>query len=266
MKTTLYFSLIAFIFSSCEDVIDVDLNSIEPKLVVEGLINIDNKNSNVKLTKTTDYFNPGEYENISEATVVLTDESGFYYELSEFTSGQYSNNNLHFDNITTFRLSINSEGNDYSVEIHLPEKVEILSTSFEPTPDYMEFSGGCLVNCHLRDPAGKANFYRYNVYTTNEMGAIEEKFNVFDDEFVDGNEITMRWEEKQFFPGDTVVVELRSIDEGSYDYYLSVNALLESGFVGSATPANPTTNISGGALGYFGASTVSRDTIIVAPN
>ena len=87
--------------------------------------------------------------------------------------------------------------------------------------------------------------------------------NVFNDDFVDGNEIMMRWDADQFFPKDTVVVELLTLDESTYEYYLMLSSLSESDFIGNANPANPKTNITGDALGYFGAFTVSRDTIVI---
>ncbi len=251
------------ILASCEDVIDIELNSIEPKLVVEGFINVNKENTEVKLTKTTDFFNPEEYLKISDAAVTLRSESGKSHKLVESTPGKYMVDELVLSNNETYSLIIESEGEKYMASVQIPEKVEIKSLSYAETPVYMEFTGGSLVSCIINDPAGKENFYRFRAYAANNAEFMEENISVFNDAFVDGNEISLRWEAEQFFPGDTVVVELRSIDRASYDYYVSINSLLESGFVGSATPANPKTNIIGEALGFFGAYTVSRDTIIV---
>jgi hypothetical protein len=41
---------------------------------------------------------------------------------------------------------------------------------------------------------------------------------------------------------------------------------LAGGLFGSSNPSNPETNLSNDALGYFGAYTVSRDTIVILPN
>jgi hypothetical protein len=51
------------------------------------------------------------------------------------------------------------------------------------------------------------------------------------------------------------------IDEAVYKYWYSLH--FNGGDGGNiATPANPVTNISGGALGYFSAQTVDRKTVI----
>ena len=61
---------------------------------------------------------------------------------------------------------------------------------------------------------------------------------------------------------DTVVVELQNLDQATYDYYRTLYPILGGGF-GASNPANPETNITNDALGYFGACTICRDTIII---
>ena len=61
-KTTLFFVvLIAILLNSCEDVIQVDLNTAPPKLVIEAAINwlkgSAGNEQKIKLSTTTDYYN-----------------------------------------------------------------------------------------------------------------------------------------------------------------------------------------------------------------
>jgi hypothetical protein len=58
--------------------------------------------------------------------------------------------------------------------------------------------------------------------------------------------------------GDTVTVWLETIDKGVFDYFRTAGS--ESGR--NASPANPVSNISNGALGYFNASSVRKGSII----
>ena len=75
------------------------------------------------------------------------------------------------------------------------------------------------------------------------------------------------WSYEVFQQSDTVVVELYTLDAQTFEYY---NTLFQisggSEMMSFTTPANPNTNISNGALGYFGAYTISRDTIITSPS
>jgi len=70
------------------------------------------------------------------------------------------------------------------------------------------------------------------------------------------------WDLEGFFPLDTVVVELQTLDLSTYDYYRTLFSILDGG-LGNPNPANPESNLSNDALGYFGAFTISRDTIVI---
>jgi hypothetical protein len=262
VKTIILTSIATLLFSACQDVIEIDLDSIEPKIVIDGALTDISDSVEIKITKSTDYFKPGNYPVVSGATVTLSDNIGNSRQLLEIKPGIYS---AYWQSIegTEYKLEVEVEGESYAGTVKMPRKVSIDSLSFEPTPEYMEFTGGYLINCHLHDPAGVDNFYRLKVSKLN--GPTEKIMYVFDDAFVDGNEISMRWDDEQFFENDTVVVELQTLAESTYDYDRTLSSLFEDGMIGSANPSNPVTNLSNGALGYFGAYTVSRDTIVIIP-
>jgi hypothetical protein len=56
---------------------------------------------------------------------------------------------------------------------------------------------------------------------------------------------------ESLLPGDVLKIEMQCIDEFVYEYFNSFGNTLG----GSATPANPYTNIIGSELGYFNAHT-----------
>jgi hypothetical protein len=58
-------------------------------------------------------------------------------------------------------------------------------------------------------------------------------------------------------------VELLSLDQKTYGYYRTLEDLLFTNPLFGSTPANPNTNLSNGALGYFGACAVSSKTIVI---
>ncbi len=64
--------------------------------------------------------------------------------------------------------------------------------------------------------------------------------------------------------GDTTVVDVSTMNPRVYDYFEIVEDL-QRGFGDpfDPIPTNPPTNIEGGALGYFHATSIYRDTIIV---
>ena len=60
MKRLVYISLVLALFLNCEDVIDVDLNTAEPKLVIEASINYfkntPGNTQSIKLSLTAPFF------------------------------------------------------------------------------------------------------------------------------------------------------------------------------------------------------------------
>jgi hypothetical protein len=64
-----------------------------------------------------------------------------------------------------------------------------------------------------------------------------------------------------FEQNDSVDVELVSISHAMFDYFNTLALLVDGS--GSPAPTNPSSNWSGGALGYFGAFSVSKQTIFV---
>ena len=62
---------------------------------------------------------------------------------------------------------------------------------------------------------------------------------------------------------DNISVEMQCISRPTYLYYYSLNQQSGAGPGGGITPANPTNNIQGGALGIFSAHTVEKKLIRV---
>ena len=113
---------------------------------------------------------------------------------------------------------------------------------------------GYYTTIRFREPAGRGDYYRINLYT-NGVWRNRNELLFFDDELYDGNYADATFD---IFPaqlGDTVTMEMRSIDRPAFDFYTGlVNAQYQGGTPFDSPPANAPTNLSGGALGYFGAS------------
>jgi hypothetical protein len=67
-------------------------------------------------------------------------------------------------------------------------------------------------------------------------------------------------DENRLKAGDVIRVEMQSIERAVYDYFFSLDQTIEQD---AATPANPVSNIAGGALGYFSAHSMQTATLVV---
>ena len=261
--TTLLFLLA---LTACEDVIEIDLDSIEPKLVIEAIITDQTVQQTVKLTKTGDYFEPGIYPTISNANVIISDNLGNSEILSEINnSGIYQTTNLQGTTGNIYELSIMVENKEYTAVSEMPVKVNIDTLSAEFVEATPRFDEGYIVKCHFSDPAGISNYYRFKIYENGILLNSSSDFILGNDKTFDGNEVQIPFRIKTFQINDTITVELLSLNKDTYDYY---NTLIGSsnepgGGMSSSTPANPISNISNGAMGYFGVYTISSKTIII---
>ncbi|MCB0464883.1 MAG: DUF4249 family protein, partial [Aequorivita sp.] len=90
------FLLVIFfgILSSCEDVIDVNLNDASPRLVIEANLNVwenGTSQASVRLTTTAPFFN-NSVPFITGAIVTVTDENGTVYPFTYSDNGFYTAN------------------------------------------------------------------------------------------------------------------------------------------------------------------------------
>ena len=117
------------------------------------------------------------------------------------------------------------------------------------------------------DPAGVDNGYRFIQY----VNGVKEPTIFWDnDEFTDGQfnitQLDASADEKDdprnIKSGDEVTVDMLSLDKDIFKYWYSMRANGGTGESNTAAPANPITNISGGALGYFSAHAITRKTVV----
>jgi hypothetical protein len=145
----------------------------------------------------------------------------------------------------------------------LEQQVEIDSIYFEksffPTPEGEEQQ--YLVHIVFQDPPEVANYYRI-LATVNDT--LQRRKSVTTDEVTNGLERDYIFFGSDIFLGDTVVVELWTMNEQSYKFYNTLDDILSSGGgFASSTPYNPITNLSSG-LGHFTVYQRSVKTAIVA--
>lgn len=252
-------------FYSCEEVIEIDLNDADPKIVIEGTITDQPGPYTVRITKTTDYYNPGDYPKVKDALVSILDDSGFYEQLTETTDGVYQTNNLQGTPGRTYTLTVRAEGQIYSAISTMQPATQIDSLF------YRENEGGIRPKDNkgfdlivtFSDKPGVDDFKRIKIYRNNTL---QDGYFLYNGRLSDGNEVEYDRIHADFELNDIVYVELLSIDEATYEYYSTIeNALASSdgNKIQTKVPANPLSNISGNALGYFSAITVRSDSIVI---
>jgi hypothetical protein len=253
------------LFCACEKPIDIDLNSSDPKIVIEGGISDGQGSFTVKLTRSMNFDESHEFPAVSDALVKISDNAGNIEVLHEVSAGIYATTTMRGIPGRTYALEVTDDGEVYTAISTMPSPVHIQSASIEKG-----ISVPFEISAKFLDPPGIANYYRLKqVIERGGSSAII----VDDDRLQDGSTITLLLPlvvgdfgngPPALRSGDSVTVVLQSIDKNVYEYLRMLNELQQEGLLGEpASSANPTSNISNGALGYFNAYAVTTKTIVV---
>ena len=260
---------IMFFMVACTERIDLDLNTDENRrIVVEGEITQEVKAHEVRLTWTTDYFANESPEPVTGALVTISDGTNLYTLTEEGTSGRYfTDSDVQGIPNAEHTLVIEYEGEFYTgkdVMNSVPE-IEMLEIETIEDPEGDE-PGNYDLLLWTQEIPDENNWYMWRVFVNGiaENDTLKDIFFTSDlgsdGVFIEGISVY----ELDAFPGDTVHLEQYAISEQANDIWLAM--LLETEFRGGlfdSPPANVESNMDNGALGFFGAYTVSRDFAIV---
>lgn len=240
----------SFTLAGCEKVIDIDLKESDSKMVIEGNVSDQENTHFVYLSKTVPFSSSGTYNPVKGATVTIA-ENGQERILSEVNPGTYELANYKAYPGRTYTLRVQADGEVYTASSTMPMPVQIDSVG-TVTDDFFGDEGKT-VGVVYQDPPGVKNYYRYLIMLN---GKPTNLVFVYNDKYNDGKQVQRNLydEDLDLKKEDAVMVEQQCVDEAVYRYFNGI----QSNNPGASSPANPVSNISNGALGYFSAHTVSR--------
>ncbi len=269
MKTIAIITGLLFIplVMGCEEVININLKNMEPRLVIEGVISDQPEQSWFAISKTTDYFRPNDFPMISGAFITVTDDIGHVDTFTEAQPGIYFAPDMLGQIGRTYNASVTIDSITYRATSYIPTPITIDSVRTE----YQEGGGfgseedeGYRLYVNFTDPPNVSNFGRLRI-TVND--SLLPDYYLYDDDFTDGNPIEYNYFNQVFQVGDSLTIEYISMDSIVYDYFrtlVNVVAYEEGNGNEPVAPANPLSNWDNDALGYFGAFSVNSRTFIVA--
>ncbi|MCJ8209745.1 DUF4249 domain-containing protein [Mucilaginibacter sp. RS28] len=259
----LFFSIVALV-TSCQDVIDLKVNSSDSQIVIEGNITDQPGTQTIKISKSVSYTSSNTYPAVTGAKVVVTDSKGNTLSFVESVPGTYTFGPFKGEPGNTYTLNVNINGNTYTAVSTMPQPVKIDSLGLKE----INFGGkgNFYPEVHYQDPANIANYYRYVMYIN---GVLTKRIYSESDRLTNGKAVTETLfydtdeDNKKLEKGDKVDVEMQCIDQSVYTYWHTLDAQNQNGPGGGTAPGNPPSNISNKALGYFSAHAVSKASLSV---
>jgi hypothetical protein len=271
-RAVVFISIVAaamFVANGCEDVIDLPLRDASPQIVIEGHLSERIGWSYFRISRTTSFYTPAATAPVSDAFIIVSDSSGRADTLRESSveDGLYLFRTLAIQSGQLYTANVSVDGKTYTATTSAAQFIMIdsLDAVYQPGGGVgLDEEEGYRLHVYFQDRVGMPDYARIVPYRNNRrLGDIY----LYDGRFSDGNPINYEYFLKVFQLGDTVLVDLYSMNRDLYDYYTTLYEVLATeeggnGF-GDVTPANPNSNWSNGALGYFGAFRVSRETLVV---
>jgi len=259
---------------SCEDVVDVDLDTAAPKLVIDASIKWEKGTTGevqkINLTTTTDFYSK-TIPVATGATVIVTNTTlgtpVTFTFIEDGQTGVYVCNN--------FQPIIN---NQYSLTITYKGQTFTSSSKFMPTPVIasteqsvkpgIEGKDVYEIKFYWQDNGAEDNFYLVGAKNAN---IVYPEYGVLSDEFYQGNSMFAFYRDDELEQGDVIQFSLQGITE-QYNNYM--NKLLSiAGNDGGNPFATPPATVRGNIvnktnpndypLGFFHLSEIDSDSYTI---
>lgn len=263
MKKIQLFLVIAMavLFNGCEDVIDVDLNTAPPKLVIEATINwykgTSGNEQKIKLTTTTNYYDR-VMPKVSGATVFIKNSSNITFNFTENpNTGEYFCSNFLPVINETYTLTVINNGQTYTAT----ETLKPVSPITKITQNNLGgFDGKTIeIKAYFNDPATEDNYYLFGYKYQNPL---VNNYYAGEDTFFQGNEFFSASQNDELKAGDKITITHFGISK-TYSNYIKVLVSIAGSSNGAPfqSPAATvrgniinTTNFDNYSLGYFSLS------------
>lgn len=259
---TVFFT--SLFFTSCEEVVDVDLDTAAPKLVVEAAINWEKGTSGklqvIRLSTTTGYFE-NTIPVVSNAVVFIENSKNQKFNFAEFNkTGSYVCNDFKPEINEKYTLTVISKGNTYTASETLKSVAPI--TRIEQKNDGGFTGEDIEIKTYFTDPADEDNFYLFKYVYSNKVTA---NYYVSEDKFYQGNEIFSSAIDEDLKAGDEVEVTHYGISKQYYNY-MNILVSIAGSSIGGPFQSPPatvkgniinTTDKNNYPLGYFSLGEIS---------
>ncbi|MEM1259015.1 MAG: DUF4249 family protein [Bacteroidota bacterium] len=234
MRKVLIILTIAIAIASCEDVVDVDLPPQQSKLVVNGILRVDETQEfvpvKIRVGETSDFFSSNPVTNLETAKITygvpfrgnpslfdtifisnlaeIEPGSGIYEPDPNFDSDQRIRTEF-VNPDTEFILEFVHEGRQYFSRTPYSPVVPI--ENVEQGTETLFDDDDTEVKITITDIADVENYYVFD-FGKGEFLAI-------DDQFIDGQEFEFSYfVERDLIPGEELEISLLGADEKFYNY------------------------------------------------
>lgn len=255
--------IISIFFQSCEEVINVDLDTAPPRLVIDAAINWQKGtfgNEQKIILSTTTSFYSSVIPKVFGANVTIKDSKNSNYTFVEIpNTGEYVCNDFKPALGETYTLTV-----IYNTQTYIATEIMQSVTPIEAIIPNKEggFSGKDYeIQVSFQDPSEK-NFYMAQFLTDFYQFP---DYSITKDEFTNGNLKAWYFSDEDLKIGTKIAIKHYGISQSYYEYMNKIISISNTSGGGSPFQTPPATvrgnivnqtNVNNYALGYFSLSEV----------
>ncbi len=239
---------------SCEEVVQIDLEESDPRLVIEASIlwrkNTVGNVQFIRLTTTAAFFDD-QIPPAEGASVSVYSETGMEFAFEEMEPGIFRNDQFVPQLNKSYELEIEYKGEVYRAKETL---LPVAPLEYIEQTDNGGFGGEDIeLKAYFTDPRNFQNNYLVRFFYD------DLSIQIYDDEFTDGNQTFAYFTNEDLTSGEEVGFEIQGISKRYYDYLFILRSQASSGN-GGPFQTQPTTvrgniinttNPDNFAFGYF---------------
>jgi hypothetical protein len=268
--------IVAAFWMGCEETIQLDLDQTAPRVVIEAQVLNGNAGHFVKITRTAGFYQSGPVPRITDAVVQVSDSEGGVFPFVH-NPGQHPDSVGFYLPATelegivglVYTLRVEVGGEVYEAEDALLsiQPIEALSTRINPRQQQNPEEPGRYYEVLLfaSEPQETQDFYLFKFYRNDSIMNGDGNFIYVADDTALGENINGIPAPVYYKEGEWAKVEIYSLTRAGYRFFFELSNLINNdGGMFSPPPANPTTNLSNGALGFFQVSSRASDSILVS--
>jgi len=272
MKNIFFLLLVAVFVAlvSCDEAIDLDLDQTPSRIVIEGLItNVEGKNY-VKISRSVDFYQVGSSVPVNNASVIVTDDQGqqIVFDNTDANGMYLPSVNFEGGIGRVYTLTVQLDNELYEAQDEMMPVTKFDSVNFQLNKDELDDPNekGKVYELvmYAEEPQARKDYYLFKFYRNDSLKTYGETDIYFSDDTILGERIDALTSPVFYGENDRAEIQMLSLTRKGYLYYNDLSFLINSdGGMFSPPPANPRTNISNNALGFFQVSAMDTVRMVI---
>lgn len=268
---------IAIFLAGCEETVLLDLDQVPERVVIEGQVTDIPGRQFVRVTRSAGFYQTGTTSRVNDAQVIIRSDAGEEIQFNHNPRGSTDSVGYYLPSAgytgtvgRVYTMSVSLGGQTYEASDKLLRVTKIDSMLYRPNifREREEPSDGKIweLLIYAKEPQETEDNYLIKYYRNDSLVYNRETDVYVLNDYGVGENIDGVPSAVYYAPGDKARVEMYSLSRDGFLFYSDLLTILNSdGGMFSPPPANPRSNISGGALGFFQVSAMSANEVVVTP-